>query len=237
MIKYIIKFIILFSNKYFKFKLGHRIALKKTSPKKTPLALAVDNGKVPRSSPLDILKLARRLWLKGDKISIDRLAKESGVSRITIYRWVGNKDYLMGEVLWSVFEPGLKNIINETPGTGIEHIVEVHRKVMIMILSFPPMQRFINADPVYAIRLVTTSATNVRERSIQVLADHLSDQEAKGYIQLPAPAKDMAEIIARSNESLMYNDAISGRSPAIDHACQMVRMLLSGGASDNKKKV
>lgn len=204
--------------------------MKKLNPQNTPLALAVEDGKTVRVTPLDILKLARRHWLKGDKISIDGLAKESGVSRITIYRWVGNKDFLMGEVLWSAFEPGLRKIIKETPGTGIEHIVKVHRQLMTMILSFPPMQRFIKEDPAYALRLVTTPVSCTRERSLQVITEHLEEQEAKGYIQLPAPPNELAEMIVRSNESLMYSDAISGRSPAIDQACNVIRMFLSSGS-------
>lgn len=194
------------------------------------------DGKNLRISPLDILRLARRHWLKGEKISIDGLAKESGVSRVTIYRWVGNKDYLMGEVLWSAFEPGFNAIVRETPGTGVDHIVEVHRQLMIMISSFPPMQRFIRDDPAYAIRLLTTSASCVCERTIKATVDHLNEQEAKGYIRLPSPAQELAEIIIRSNESRLYIDAISGRQQAIEQACKMLRMLLTvGTAIENRK--
>jgi len=211
--------------------------LKKLNPDNTPLALAVKHGKGKRVSPVDILKLARSYWLKGEKISIDKLAKESGVSRITIYRWVGNRDYLIGEVLWSAFEPGIKKIMDETPGTGLEHIVEVHRQLMITILSFPPMQKFISDDPAYALRLITTKASCVRERSVKAVTDHLAEQESKGYIQLPAPADELAELIVRTNESRMYSDVISGRSQAIEEACQMVRILLTSGAAiDNSKK-
>jgi len=211
--------------------------LKKLTYNDTPLARAVNEGKGVRVSPLDILKLARKYWLKSEKVSIDRLARESGVSRITIYRWVGNKDYLMGEVLWSAFEPGLKKIINETPGTGLEHIVEVHRQLMALVLSFPPMQRFIDEDPAYALRLMRTSASCVRERVVNALTEHLKDQESKGHIRLPAPASELAEIITHVNESRMYSDAISGRSPAIEQACSMVRMLLtSGPKTENQGK-
>ena len=212
--------------------------MKKLPPKNTPLARTVENGKSYRMSPLEILRLARRHWLKGEKVSIDGLAKESGVSRVTIYRWVGNKDYLMGEVLWSALEPGLRKIIKETPGTGVEHIVEVHRQLMILILSFPPMQRFIKDDPAYALRLVTTPASCLRERLIEAIVEHLNEQEANGHIQLPAPAKELAEMIIRANESRMYSDVIGGRTPDIEQAFKIVRMLLTvGTASRNQKEI
>lgn len=207
--------------------------VKKQSPRQTPLAAAVDNAKKPRTSPLDVLRLARRQWLKGEKINIDGLAKESGLSRVTIYRWVGSKDFLMGEVLWSAFEPAVKKVMSETPGTGLEHILEVHRRLMAIILSFPPMQRFILDDPAYAMRIVSTDASCVIERMIQVTADHLSDQAANGHIELPAPAREIAELIIRINSAIMYGDILSGRSPAIEQASKLDRMVLLGGATSD----
>jgi AcrR family transcriptional regulator len=211
--------------------------VKKKSPRKTPLAAAVDNAERTRTSPLDVLKLARRHWLKGEKISIDGLAKESGLSRVTIYRWVGSKDYLMGEVVWSAFEPAMNKVMSETPGTGLEHILEVHRRLMAIILSFPPMQRFILDDPAYAMRIVSTDASSVIERMIQATTDHLKQQADKGHFKLPAPAREVAELIIRINSSIMYSDIISGRSPAIEQASKLDRMVLLGGAiSDARGK-
>jgi hypothetical protein len=53
----------------------------------------------------DALRLARRKFLAAHRIDMTRLAAELGVNRVTLYRWVGSRDALMVEVLWSLAAP------------------------------------------------------------------------------------------------------------------------------------
>lgn len=195
--------------------------------KETPLAMALANAAKPQVTPLDAFKLARKHWLEGRRISICELAKELGVSRGKLYRWVGNKEMLLDEIIWSVAKPTFEKAIAETPGVGVDHIVNVHRRFMVEILSFPPLQTFVSLDPPYALRILSKEAKSAHERLITMTADHLKAQEAKGHVQLPASAETLAEMIIRTNESLIYHDIISGRSPAVEQACTMTRLLLS----------
>ncbi len=194
---------------------------------KTPLALALANSKRPQATPLEVFKLARRRWLEGKKISFGQLAQEIGVSRGTLYRWVGKKDLLMDEIFWSLTGPAFERAVRETPGHGIDHIVNVHRSFMVSILSFPPMQQFIREDPGYAFRILTNFASGVSQRIISLSAEHLREQERQGHIQLHSPAEKLAEIFILANQGILYSDVISGRSPAIDKACAIIRLLLT----------
>ena len=47
-------------------------------------------------------RLARRAFLAGERIDMQRLAAELGVNRVTLYRWVGNRGRLLGEVAWEL---------------------------------------------------------------------------------------------------------------------------------------
>jgi AcrR family transcriptional regulator len=203
-------------------------ALKKTTTIQTPLTMAL-NAKRPQATPLEAFKLARKCWLSGQRVSIGELAKELGVSRGTLYRWVGNKDLLMDEIIWSVAKPTFEKAVREAPGTGIENVVAVHRHFMEMILSFEPLQKFVEYDPQYAMRILTRDAVGAHDRLIKEAANHLSRQAADGHMKLPTSAEKLAEIIIRTNEALIYNDIISGRSPAIEQACTITRILLSAG--------
>ena len=55
----------------------------------------------------DALRLARRKFLAAQRIDMTALASELGVNRVTLYRWVGSRDALMVEVLWSLAAPTL----------------------------------------------------------------------------------------------------------------------------------
>ncbi len=198
----------------------------------TPLSVALAGAPSERATPLAVFRLARKLWLEGKRINIGNIARDTGVSRGTLYRWVGNRDLLIGEILWSLCVPTLEHAIAETPFSGVEHIVGVHRRVMSDVLSFPPMQRFLKEDPEYALRILTTRASPLHDRVVQATADHLKKQMLRGDLVLAVPAENIAEIIIRTNESLMYSDLISGRPPEIEQACEINRMLLSAGRNN-----
>ena len=171
---------------------------------------------LPQATPVDVFKLARGRWLEGKRISLCDLAKELGVSRGKLYRWVGNKDLLLDEILWSLTRPEFERIVKGTPGAGIDHIVEVHRRFMTTILSFKPLQQFVEHDPTYALRIVTRDAIGSHDRLIKLAADHIQGQADRGHLHLAAPADKLAEVLIRTNESIIFSNIISGRSPAIE---------------------
>lgn len=200
---------------------------KKENHQKTPLALALSNARRPQATPIEVFKLARRQWLAGKRISIGELARQVGVSRGTLYRWVGRKDLLLDEIFWSLSKPTFERAVQETPGQGLEHIVGVHRRFMTDILSFPPMQQFIKDDPGYAFRLLTNFSSGVSRRVVDIASEHLREQANRGHIRLHAPAEKITEIFILANQGILYSDVISGRSPAIEKACTIIRLLLA----------
>jgi AcrR family transcriptional regulator len=207
-----------------------RTTVKPFQAKKTPLSLALADQARSQVTPLDAFKLGRKLYLEGRHISIGEMAKKLGVSRGTLYRWVGSKELLLAEIFWSMLKKAFQCAVQESPGCGIDHIVEVHRNFMSRILSFPPLQQFIQQDGTYALRILTDLSSGITQRVIAAAAEHLRDQEAKGCIRLSLPAEQVAEIFIPANQAVIYSDAISGRSPAIEKACSLIRMLLISSA-------
>ncbi|MBI5895717.1 MAG: TetR family transcriptional regulator [Desulfobacterales bacterium] len=201
--------------------------MKKPSDNKTPLAMAIANHSRPPATPIEVFKLARKTWLQGKRVSIGDLAKEVGVSRGTLYRWVGSKELLLDEIFWSLIKPAFENAVAETPGHGVEHVVAVHRRFMIDMLSFLPLQKFIADDPNYSLRVLTDLSSGVSERMVKLTAEHLRSQELNGYLRLHSTPEKLAEIFILANTAIIYSDAISGRSPAIEKACSLIQMLLS----------
>lgn len=189
--------------------------------------MAIANHSRPQATPLEAFKLARKCYLRGQRISIGDLAKAVGVSRGTLYRWVGSKELLLDEIFWSLLKPAFEQAVAETPGHGIEHVVNVHRSFMTAILSFSPVQKFIDDDPNYSLRVLTNLSSGVSERTIKITADHLRAQEAAGHLRLHYSADKLAEIFILANQAILYSDVISGRSPAIEKACLLIQMLLS----------
>src|SRR6266508_926332 len=87
-------------------------------------ALSAD-GATSRPTPLDALRLARRRWLAGERLDMGGLARELGISRATLYSWVGSKERLIGEVIWSFAEEGVRQAREAASGSGGDYIVDV----------------------------------------------------------------------------------------------------------------
>lgn len=203
--------------------------MKKTGQPDTPLEMALSSTESPPATPIDAFKVARNFWLEGKRITIGGLAKEVGVSRVTIYRWVGSVDRLIEEILWSFAKPTFERAIKETPGSGIEHVLGVHRRFMTDFTSFAPMQHYLLENPIAAIRTQNRNPKSSNGRFIKAIEAHLLEQERQGYIRLPKPAIELAELITYTNGSLLYCSII-GNWPkiAIEHACALTRMILLG---------
>jgi AcrR family transcriptional regulator len=198
-------------------------------PSPTPLALALlDETHGRRPTPLDALALARRRFLKGERIDIGAMARELGVGRATLFRWVGNRELLIGEVLWSLYRPILEQATAQTRGHGAARIVRISQRAMDAILGFEPLLRFIEHDPEYALRVLTSKTSTVQSRCIEFLRDLIEEECAAGSLDPPMQPDDLAFLIVRIAESFLYGDQISGREPDIDRAACAIRILLGG---------
>ncbi|MDA8139553.1 MAG: QsdR family transcriptional regulator [Desulfobacteraceae bacterium] len=181
--------------------------------------------------------MARKLWLESKRISINDLANAVGVSRVTLYRWVGSKDRLIEEVLWSFAKPTFENAIRDTPGNGVEHIVEVHRRFMTALGTFEPMRRFVYENPTAAIRIQINDPNSAHGRIIAASANHLRQQVSGGHLEVSLPVARLAEMITFTNGALLYSALVGGRDPlpAIDQACIISELLLKGELSEKIK--
>ncbi|TVP93086.1 MAG: transcriptional regulator [Pseudomonadaceae bacterium] len=177
-----------------------------------------------RPKPIDVFKLARKMWLNGEKINLGKISEELGIGRATMSRWVGSKDRLLAEVLWSLYEPIFQNAKNESPGTGPAYVAEVYRRVMQAMLDAKPLQDFVAQDSQYALGVLTASRL-VQERRLETCKALLQEQVDRGHLDLPLDIDTTAFVITRLNESFVYSDALVGTVPSTDKAVAAIRVL------------
>jgi AcrR family transcriptional regulator len=82
---------------------------KPTTPPSTPLSRMLTEPKpASRATALDAFELAKRKWLAGERLDIGKLADELDVGRATVFRWVGSREQLYGEVISAAFAQTLE---------------------------------------------------------------------------------------------------------------------------------
>ncbi|MCL7942499.1 QsdR family transcriptional regulator [Marinobacter sp. ATCH36] len=186
-----------------------------------------------RATPADVIQRTRQLWLNGERIHLASLSEELNIGRATLFRWVGSKDLLMGEALWSLYDSLRQDAINQTPGQGVDYVVGVFRYINSVLLHSEPLRRFIHDDPEYALKILMSSQSTLHSRTVKANTRVLEEQVAAGFIHPPMNLESLSYFMVRLAESCLYADIIGGREPRdeeLEDACTAVRILLGGKA-------
>lgn len=201
----------------------------------TPLARTLRDAK-RRATPLDALALASRKWQSGERIDIGQLAQELGVARATVFRWVGSRELLYGEVLSQAYALQRAHIVQTAKGSGIERIVHIARRNLHALSTSPPLRKFIEQDPEFAIRVLTSKSSPVQARTIELEVTSLRELLSAAKIKPRLDIDTLAYIIIRIGEAFLYADVISGRKPEIEKAVAAIRILVSGGRAKRRTR-
>ena len=109
---------------------------------------------------LGAFRFARRRFLAGARVEMQELAGELGVSRATVFRWVGSRDDLLVEIIWSIAEPTFRHAVEGTVGlSGGRRIAAVMGGFAEAVIASPPFMEFVQREPERALRLLTSKAT------------------------------------------------------------------------------
>lgn len=154
------------------------------------------------------------------------LAAELGVDRTTLFRWVGNRDALLGNVLWSVAAPTWRNALASITTPGGCGVAEALGWFVQELIDSVPLRAFLRAEPERALRLLTTKASTVQRQMVASVEQLLKQEQDRGNLTPPLPLHDLAYLITRIAESFIYTDMITGERPDANKAATAVAALL-----------
>jgi AcrR family transcriptional regulator len=179
-----------------------------------------------RGNALEAFRLARRRFLEGGRVDMSSLASEMGVNRVTLYRWVGSREKLLVEVLWSLAAPTLERERARTRKRGAPRVVQIISRFIAAVLANPGMSRFLAEEGELAMRLLTWRDAGFQPRLIDAVEELLRGEAARGALDLPVDLHDVAYTIVRIIESYVYLDRITGEEPDAARAESILGLLL-----------
>jgi AcrR family transcriptional regulator len=192
----------------------------------TYLERALEGPASPSATPLDALRLARERWLADGRLDMGGLATELGVSRATLYRWVGTRERLLGEVLWSFAEGAIRDARAAARGSGPAYLADSIERYMRAASEFAPVKHFVEQDPEFALRVLASKHSPMQRRSIAAMREQLAEQVQLGKLEPALELDDLAYVIVRIVESYLYSDVIAGTEPDIARAVEVIEALL-----------
>jgi AcrR family transcriptional regulator len=204
----------------------------------TPLERQVAEGAPRQVTPLDVLAAARRRFLRGERVDMRDLAAELRISRATLYRWVGSRERLLGEILWSMAQVGLGEA-HEAAATarGVARVVRFYERFLRLTAESEPIRRFLDAERDAALRILTSSEGVQQRRLMDALRGFLEELAAAGELELRLDAGDLAYTMTRIGESFLWREFITGERPDVGRAVEVVAVLLEGVAGPAVRRV
>lgn len=198
------------------------------APPLTRLSQDLRRRPARRVTPVQLFQLARRQWLAGERVEVGALAAQLGIGRATAFRWVGSRELLLGEVVWSLYAPLMERAAQAVRSRGARRVAAICESAIRTMLEFAPLRRFIQQDPEYGLRLLTSKAGPVQARAIEKVRELLRFEAARGALKLPLSVDTLAYLVVRIGESFVYADVISGQRVDVGDAALAIELLLSG---------
>jgi len=186
--------------------------------------------RVPKLRPVateaDLRALARRRFLSGERLSVEELAADLGISRATAYRWAGNAEELAGQVIASLVDATFQRALREARGRGAARVIDVTARGMRYIATSAPYRAFLERDPQRALRIVASKEGPVQARTIALNQELLEEEIRQGALHFPVDAHTVAYALVRIVESFLYADMIIGEKPDLEKAIEIVKLML-----------
>jgi AcrR family transcriptional regulator len=181
----------------------------------------------PEEIPPEIFHAALAIYQDRRRLDMRALALELGMGRATLYRKVGNRDRLLGEVMWHLTRVAMAWSLARAEGrVGAERVVEVLRLFMSAVNQSSEFRHFLEAEPEAALRILTSKHGPVQPGVTDALERLLAQEEERGHLRLSIDRGTLAYVLVRIGESFLYSDVITGEPVDVGKAADAFRAVL-----------
>lgn len=178
-----------------------------------------------RAAPAAAFVRARQLLREGTRLDMVSLASDIGVSRATLYRWAGDRERLLGDVVWTELSEMIDHFDRAAPGTGVERMTHTVGDFLDTLGTSPALQAFLVNEGDAGLRLVTALDGGVRPRLLSKIESVIAREAQAGY-RPPAPPVLLADGILSLAERWLYHHGNPALNPDPATARRMIGLLL-----------
>ena len=168
---------------------------------------------------------ATRVYLAREALDMSALAGTLGVGRATLYRWVGNRDDLLGAVLGEATERTYRKAVEQATGSGSDLLLDIFERVMRSVVASPPLRALTRREPLVFIRLALMPGA-IESAAARVTTEVIAREQADGNLQVTTSPEVLARALVRICDVHLYAPLLGGDEPEIETALELVRLLL-----------
>ena len=165
------------------------------------------------------------LYLACEPLDMSALANNLGVGRATLYRWVGNREDLLGAVLAEATERTYQRAIAQAAGSGTDLLLDVFERVMRSVVASAPLRALTQREPRVFIRLALMPGA-IESVSARVTTEVIAREQANGNLRVTTAPEVLGRALVRICDVHLYAPLLGGDEPEIQTALDLVALLL-----------
>ncbi|WP_225730275.1 MULTISPECIES: QsdR family transcriptional regulator [unclassified Nocardia] len=187
-------------------------------------------GRPASATREQVLDLARRSFLAGERVDVQAIAAELGLSRASVYRWFGSRDGLLGAVMAGEYETMIARADAHRRTKGAQRIVDVLNRVDRWMVASEAFRHYFDNEPVSGLRVLTAGDGPVQPRVVAAVEDLIARAEEQDGYRPPLDRGLLAYALVRLCEAFLYNDSVAGIRGDIDRLRAVQSALLGRSA-------
>lgn len=176
----------------------------------------------------DAVAAARSHYLKCERVDMQSLAAELGIGRTTLYRWVGDRDSLISEMLSEMVVEVIRTAIDEAEGEGLDRILDGMRRFMVTTAGFAPLRNLVQTEPELGLRVMLAPGSVV---STAITSELRSELETTRPDWPSEKADELADVLTQVGMAYEWGNIAVSSEPDIDRAIRAMKTLLEAADS------
>jgi len=178
------------------------------------------------------IEIALALFERGQRVDMQTVADSLGVGRTTLYRWVGDREQLFGEVLGHLAARVWRYVNDSATGQGKEQVLRATEAFMTISSKYSPLRSFVQREPQLALRVLLRSdglvSRRIREGAEEAFTRHMP------HFDIVAN-RELLDTMVRIGTVLQWVPIAIGEEVSIPHEMRFVRGLLEPFGDDGRK--
>jgi AcrR family transcriptional regulator len=179
-----------------------------------------------RATPADAFRRAREIVQAGDRLDMLALANELGIARATLYRWTGDREQLLSDVLWVNVHALFEHVVDTTRERGADGLRIGATRFLTQLAGEGGLVGFLATEGQTGYRLITDSRGAVRPRLVSAIAAWIEREVQAGFYRPPEQPELLADGIVTLGERFLYHGGYVESNPDADTASRMIALLI-----------
>ena len=165
------------------------------------------------------------VFQSGERLDMGRLADELGVARTTLYRWTGDRDRLLADVLWAETKTALDALEQSVESKPYPHAEAIAMGFIDILCGAEPVRSFLRTEGQRALLALTVPSSVYRSRLLDAVTEIIEDDVTHGYTP-PETPRLLADTVISMTERFLHNGGEPDANPSPEMAKRAIALLL-----------